>query len=589
MSTHRDEWLATAGHDLPLDAATLFPEGDGFLERRRAARRAGQVAKLRPVLSRLEPGEVVRYVALGAYHKLAEAYFTGYWVSYQTNLTALVLTDRRLLLVHCRSSGAPRDVKNQVRLDQLREVKPRGLFSGATLLLADGAKLFYQGLPKADAQRLAALVAAARGASPGPAVAPPGAPASLEHLCPSCLAQVPGPAASARACPRPECRIPFRDARRAARLSAVVPGMGDLYLRHHLFGAWEFVVSIALLCFAVFLIADAATGQATVIAGVVGLLFVVLPRVIDYFLTLHMGKKGYIALADRPAPGGDVRNLPAFPRWAMALFAVGAIAVLGTAAGAIGHAGERRVVRRAMEAATAARFDEALTAWGEAEAKQVADKEDLADLVLALLRAGDVLDAERLMAGLAGVQIEDAKAKEIDASYERYSQAFGRYERGIRALGERDDEAAWKELDPAFPVLRTVKRPAVPATRAEAALELAEGVLAGPEQPTSEHVAAVTHLVELGKGGGARLALVEARVAAASGEGDAARAKLAVRGARLGGPNWSLLELETRLAIAKDATEAAAVAAEAKALGELEEGLAARRDAVVEGAAGFGK
>ena len=70
-------WLSTAGRDLPLDADALFPEGDGFMERRRAARRAKWVSRLRPVLSRLEPGEVVRHVALGVRYRFAEFYFNA--------------------------------------------------------------------------------------------------------------------------------------------------------------------------------------------------------------------------------------------------------------------------------------------------------------------------------------------------------------------------------------------------------------------------------------------------------------------------------------------------------------------------------
>jgi len=586
MSTHRDAWLETAGRDLPLDAAALFPEGDGFWERRRAATRAKRIAKLRPVLQKLEPGERVRHVALGVRYAFAEFYFSGYFVAHQTNLTALVLTDRRLLLVHCRSNGAPRDVKNQLRLEQVREVKPRSLLAGAWILTADGKKLYYQGLPKADALRLRDLVAEARGGDV-PAEPPPAASgaASVEALCPACLAPVPGAPATAQACSRPECRIPFRSARRAARLSALVPGVGDVYLRHHLFGAWEFVVSIALLCVAIWLLAEAATGDAAVVAAIVLALFVGLPRVIDYFLTLHMGRKGYVPLADRPAPGADPRNLPAFPGWAVALFAAGALAVGGTALGSVWRAGERKVVREAIAAAGEGRFDAALAGLREGEAKGVVTGKDQADLALALLAQGDVSDAEALVAAIDPAALTDAKRSEVDARYGHYLAAFEAYQRGVQALADGDEQGAWKELDPALVVLATVKRPPMPATRAEVALELAGGVLAGPAAPGWEQVAAVTRLVELGEGGGARLAVVTAAVAAASGEAEAARAKLAARGEKLAGPHWQLLELETRLAIARDAAEAAAVGAEAKALVGLDEAATLRRDALVGAAA----
>jgi len=423
MSVNREAWLATAGRDLPLDAAALCPEGDGFLERRRAARRARWISRLRPVLQKLEPGEVVRHVALGVRYRFAEFYFSAYLVAHHANLTALVLTDRRLLLVACKTNGTPRDVKNQIRLEQLREVKPRRVFGGLHLVLADGQKPFFTSVPRADAKRLAEL-AASRPTAPAlaPAGGAPGS-SSQEALCPACLALVPGKVGSAAACSNPACRIPFRSPQRAARLSALVPGVGDIYLRHHAFGAFEFVGSVILLCVAAFLLAEAVDDGGAVLVGIVLAFFVLIPRVVDYLLTLHMGRKGYVPLADRPAPGGDARNLAAFPGWALALFAAGALAVGGSAVAAVGRATDRAALREAMAAAEADRLDEALAAFHRAEAKDVVATNDRGRFGLALLRTGHLAEAEEVLAPLAGVPSEEVLAKEIDAEYARYPDA----------------------------------------------------------------------------------------------------------------------------------------------------------------------
>lgn len=481
MTAGRPEWLATAGNDLPIDAEAMFPEGDGLLERRRAAQRAKRIARLRPVLARLEPGETVRFVTLGVRYRFAEFYFSGYLVAHQANLTALVLTDRRLLLVACAADGKPHDVKTQIRLERLRTVRPRSLFGGMYVEADDGEKHFYTSTPRRDVLRLQALVGE-KAAAPAAGPSSPAAGPALERLCPACLAVVPGPAASAEQCPRPDCRIPFRSASRAARLSALVPGVGDIYLRHFGFGALEFLGSTLMLCFAIVLagelVATREPALAVLLVALVGL-----PRLIDYFLTLHMGRKGYVPLSDRPAPGGQARNLPAFPAWALALFAAGGLAVVGTAAASSIRVRERASFTEALSLAREGRFDEAMSAFGVAEKRGAPDDGDRARMALALLRAGDVTDAEHVLVPLARKPIDAALAHDIDAEYERYQRAFERHDRAMEALARGDEKAAWAELDPVLPVLASVHRPAMPRTRAEAALHGAHLVLDDEESP----------------------------------------------------------------------------------------------------------
>lgn len=52
-----------------------------------------------------------------------------------------------------------------------------------------------------------------------------------------------------------------------------------------------------------------------VVAGMVVLMLIGIPRLIDYRLTLHKGRKGLVPLALKPAPGAQARNLPSYPRW----------------------------------------------------------------------------------------------------------------------------------------------------------------------------------------------------------------------------------------------------------------------------------
>lgn len=521
MTAGRAEWLATAGQDLPIDAEAMFPEGDGLLERRRAARRAKRLARLRPVLALLEPGETIRFVTMGVRYRFAEFYFSGYFVAQHANLTALVLTDRRLLLVASASDGKPHDVKNQIRLERLKSVKPRSVFGGMYVETDDGEKQYYTSTTRRDAQRLKALVAE-RAAAPASEPSSPAAGPALERLCPVCLAVVPGPAASAEQCPRPECRVPFRSASRAARLSALVPGVGDVYLRHFAFGALEFVGSTLMLCFAIFLagelVATREPALAVLLVALVGL-----PRLIDYFLTLHMGRKGYVALSDRPAPGGQARNLPAFPAWALALFAAGGLAVAGTVVASGANVRERASFGEALSQARDGHLDEAMAAFERAEKRSAPGDNDRARMALALLKAGDVTDAEHVLVPLAKKPIDAELAHAIDAEYDRYQRAFEQHDRALEALARGDEKAAWAELDPVLPVLASVHRPKMPRTRAETALQGVRLVLEDPEASPPGLAERLLAVAERAGAPAAEVAELRAKLDAGRPEGGKAR------------------------------------------------------------------
>lgn len=196
------------------------------------------------------------------------------WVAMQANQLALVLTDRRFLLIQVDSKGRARDIKNQIRLSEIRRVKNRGIFGSYWQIeTLDKKKLGITSLPKRDRRALEALCPAQPNAA---ATAGP----SLEHLCPACLRVVPGKVGTTEVCPNEACRIPFRSPKKTARLSALIPGVGDLYLRHYLFGAIEFVGSMAMLAVAISmgLVAFLSNDSESTIVGLTALFLVVAPR-----------------------------------------------------------------------------------------------------------------------------------------------------------------------------------------------------------------------------------------------------------------------------------------------------------------------
>ncbi|WP_243338143.1 hypothetical protein [Anaeromyxobacter soli] len=561
---------------LPVDAASLYPEPDGFLGRRAKAQRAKLVDGIAGVLrTALAPGETIRYAARGMRYFLFEYAFGGA-PAYVHNITALVLTDRRLLLVQLDGRGRPGDIKNQVPLPALRGAG-RHFLSGWRIRLADGSCLRFVGLRAADRKRLEALLPAVDG--------PKAAEPSLQHLCPACLGVVPGPVGAIATCPSPACRIPFRDPEKAARLSTWVPGLGDLYLRHHLFGALEFLGSMAMLGLGLALLADALANREAESLGLAALMLLLLigvPRVIDRRLTRHMGRKGLVPLALAPAPGAQARNLPSFPRWSPLLFAAGiAIAggLLALAGGDLRHDG---AAREASRLASQGRFDDALARWHSLEAGGGVDEARRMRFVLALMEAGDLADADRLRGDLDGTPVDAGLVERLEAAIAREDAALTDYGEGVAALVKGDEATAWPRLDRAFEYLRGVKRPHLPTSRAELHAHLATQLLAEPL--ADGDVAAAPRWIDGAAGApAAELAVVKAAYHSARDEADAARAALAGADVRALSIDFQLLALEARARLATSDPARAEVRAAARALPreQLSEEDAPRLDALI--------
>ena len=121
--------------ELPLEKATLYPEDDSFFGRRAKARRAKLLAGVEEALRRaLAPGETIRYAARGVRYHLVEHLFGGAAVAQYHNMTALVLTDRRLLLLQLGRRGKIGDIKNEVPLDAIEGAKSAAIFGWRVLL-----------------------------------------------------------------------------------------------------------------------------------------------------------------------------------------------------------------------------------------------------------------------------------------------------------------------------------------------------------------------------------------------------------------------------------------------------------------------
>jgi hypothetical protein len=414
------------GPEITVDEATLLPEQKGWFAGRNHARRLKAIAGVRGILARaLVPGERVRFVTLGVRYSLVEMYFQGHFAMLN-NSYVLVLTSQRLLMlqVHGRKLRSS-DLKNDIPLAAIQSAKGRVL----QLRLADRKKVRFSGIAGQDRKHLQKLITEARSDTPAPAER------GMRHLCPGCLKVIPGRAGETVQCPNDACRIPLRSARRAAAMSALMPGVGDLYLRHFVSGTQEFLGSmVGLLIVAIvwLMAAYARSEESLIMAGVITTLCFVLPRIIDYPLTLHMARKGHVPLSyqtpvlpvGHALPSGTpAEPLPIFPRWVLGMFVLSGLALAGTVSAMQPLAVADGHVESAVRAAAEKQVDTARTHWQLAEQTGLVDANDRAKLALAYLRADLPEHASPLLAEIGEEPVEESLA---DAINELISRAEAR-------------------------------------------------------------------------------------------------------------------------------------------------------------------
>jgi len=421
----RDEIIEALGTEIPVDEATLGPPRVRWLHKRASTARLRTIKSLRPMLAQvLRPDERIRFLTTATLYNLVEFYFQGALAAYE-NSYLLVLTNQRLLLLQLSGTrGRAGDLKNAVPLSSIRKIEGRFTLQ---LRLCDGKKLRFSSIVGSDRKHLQSLLQESLVLQESFGAAPAPDAAGIQHLCPACLEVVPGRAGDTERCPQDDCRIPLRSARRAAWLSALIPGVGDLYLRHFLAGTLEFLGSLFVLAItvvvAVAVIYEASSGG-WLAAGIIGTIGLLIPRIIDYPLTLHMARKGNVPRSyESPAlPGGGVLRggmpahaLPMFPVWCVAMFALSAVVLSGVLVGAQEAAVAKAQVARAVEAAEQQRWSNAESYWQAAVDVGAPDADDYARMALVYLKAGRFDDAATFLNAIGDAPVEAALVDQIEA------------------------------------------------------------------------------------------------------------------------------------------------------------------------------
>lgn len=270
--------------DLPYRFDQIF-SATGFGAKRLEKKRLKLMKAIdEPVRSFLAEGETVEFVTWGVEYSFAEHYFMGVWAQIM-NRRAVILTNKRILLMQISSRNKVLQLKSQVRYTAISKFA-KAMLGYTALVLRDKKTLYLTGVPGKDRkqlkERIAAHMEAVRTEAPSP---------GMDFLCPHCGHKVVG---LPERCTK--CAKGFKSGAKAGWLSLVFPGLGDMYLGHRMLGIMEIMGALFAWGFFGFAFlspgGEMGGGLDVVSLGVVVTMVFCFVHLPDAWITRRMGLKG---------------------------------------------------------------------------------------------------------------------------------------------------------------------------------------------------------------------------------------------------------------------------------------------------------
>jgi hypothetical protein len=188
----------------------------GWRQRSLSKKRLKLLKRLAPALEEiLWDDERVLFLTRGVMARFLEWYLLG-WALYYLARRAIIVTDRRIVLLQINRRGKPGELVSQIDESAVAEVT--STFTGYTrVTFRNGGQVLFAGVPRPERKRLAELTAALSSA-PAPMKSLRG---EVQHLCPHCFVEI-----SDRPLSCPECGGALKSSGKAAVLSLILPGAG---------------------------------------------------------------------------------------------------------------------------------------------------------------------------------------------------------------------------------------------------------------------------------------------------------------------------------------------------------------------------
>ncbi len=221
---------------------------DGRRARSNSKKKFKLLKHIEPVLTpMLHEGERVFFLTKGVTSlSFLEWWFFG-WVLYVMNFRAIVLTSERILFLQINSRNKPRELRSQVSWAAITRIAS-DFWGGTKVEFRNGRRLKMSGVPRADRKWLKTVMNDVLGKFESRSRM-----LEFEHLCPHCFEPMTmGPIRC------PHCDGALKSAGKAALLSLLYPGAGDLYLGHKVFAFLE-LLGVTIFWFALIGLAVAPT------------------------------------------------------------------------------------------------------------------------------------------------------------------------------------------------------------------------------------------------------------------------------------------------------------------------------------------
>ncbi len=243
-----------------------------------------QVRKLVPALHRvLQPDETVLFITQARSPLAFLEQLTAAWWTAHHARSVVVLTNQRILFFPTKGDDTWKESVRSAQWGDVVEVKPKGwIVRNVTFTFSNGSKVTYTNFRRADAKKLAGIVASIQLAGAGDQSASQG----LDQLCPDCRSVLtPGVYSCSH------CGLVFKNEQSMVLRSIFLPGGGYFYTGHPFIALIPALVE-AFLILEIAVLVVAATRRPALWNNVLSvLLFLAIVWVLETAVTILHGRR----------------------------------------------------------------------------------------------------------------------------------------------------------------------------------------------------------------------------------------------------------------------------------------------------------
>jgi len=255
-------------------------DDNGYFKKKLCHRKFILLKNILPVLDVFkEKDEYIHYLSFGMLNKVAEQIIGG-WAMIYLNRHAFIFTSKRILFVQLRGKFKVSKLKTMLDYSSIKKTKEH-FFGSLSIVLNTGKKLNFVGIPRGDRKfiheninKITSIIPVEKKTNQG-----------IINLCPKCGIRIQGFPIFCN-----QCKTVYKSPLKAALLSLIFPGLGDMYLGHYGFGLMEILGAFLAWGIIVMPLLISSSGGIETLVIFLGTLL--LMHVPDALFTAYVARKG---------------------------------------------------------------------------------------------------------------------------------------------------------------------------------------------------------------------------------------------------------------------------------------------------------